>query len=920
MSNSAVSSLLRRPDRPGSPPSSPWAERFPWEDTTVVLGGTRHSYLAPQYPKIEDPKYYDQQPNRNRNHIPRGDKEIDYVLRGESVQGWHFSGLRTWKLAALNRHIVLSTKGDYMTVPKAQRRSLGEKVIQDLKDLKISFSRLNIDKTPLGRGSKRLRQKLGLRLRPQTPDTPAPPPQAPGTPAPPPQAPGTRSPLPQTPGVPAPFPQTPGAPAPFPQTPGVPAPLPQTPGAPAPLSRAPGAPALRSETPETPTRLSRALGGPAPRAQRLPTPLYEGPQFQTFEKERIQVDETKWYPFLRKDRWFDWVQFFPGIEPSNPDKIWSVDDAQIWGAISVSLELADRMLKALVKDQHIGGPKLEEKVFDFRNRVTRATKAKRNATQKRDAAETELRLTGLLSRSVWGFGILGSIHGYTDPWVKTGSGGRAYSSLINLNIGKLEAILNPDLTLSERCMAQVDLTITILHELMHAIWQSRVVEVGYQGNLWKNPGQPQGPVWPNEPYLDAEGFNECGFYMENLFFGGVADLIPLSTVAKFGRPVPTLMFSFNGWPEALRGKSYTPADKNAGYLKDGAVVRSYPTSSSWPTKMLAEAFWEDQKYPNKSDNFFHRSTLFISTTRLSVSGDVVTYENWRRGIRVRKAKRPPEPPFDYPEDGVVVKDWNEQIDVWARIRAPWYEYEFAEWSLSPWGERVMRELVDEFEHHFAQKDHFACAGISDSFLTWVDWKGGHREYLADMPDRNRASSDWAWHCIGLLMSASIPLRERKLARIGETGRKWTLQHAPSQEASAAGHHNTIYSRPLGGLGGDAKEETIPASEYWNTAYPNGSGRIEIENFTQMDYLQSIVETQSLITGRQGLVYADIHTAIVQAHKDLLADRTNLEICYPGRGHTTRWASNWYFKMPEYSQRIIGWDPRTRRWENRDPTL
>ncbi|KAI0147509.1 hypothetical protein GGR57DRAFT_515757 [Xylariaceae sp. FL1272] len=71
---------------------------------------------------------------------------------------------------------------------------------------------------------------------------------------------------------------------------------------------------------------------------------------QVFEKiyelERIQVDETKWFPFFHKDRWYDCIQ------PSADGRYWSIDDSEIWEVLKVPLELANRIFSSLIEDQH----------------------------------------------------------------------------------------------------------------------------------------------------------------------------------------------------------------------------------------------------------------------------------------------------------------------------------------------------------------------------------------------------------------------------------------------------------------------------------------------------------------------------------------------------------------------------------------
>jgi hypothetical protein len=78
--------------------------------------------------------------------------------------------------------------------------------------------------------------------------------------------------------------------------------------------------------------------------------------FMVYQRERIKVDETRWLPFLRKDRWFDWIQVSPSsVKRSQPGRTWSVDDPNVWEILKVSIELANRMLEALIEDKHDGG-------------------------------------------------------------------------------------------------------------------------------------------------------------------------------------------------------------------------------------------------------------------------------------------------------------------------------------------------------------------------------------------------------------------------------------------------------------------------------------------------------------------------------------------------------------------------------------
>lgn len=67
-----------------------------------------------------------------------------------------------------------------------------------------------------------------------------------------------------------------------------------------------------------------------------------------YETERITVDENTWLPCFRKDRWFD----SNAVQPELGNRVWSVDVPEVWEALSLAIELANRIMLALFKDQH----------------------------------------------------------------------------------------------------------------------------------------------------------------------------------------------------------------------------------------------------------------------------------------------------------------------------------------------------------------------------------------------------------------------------------------------------------------------------------------------------------------------------------------------------------------------------------------
>ncbi|KAF2966108.1 hypothetical protein GQX73_g7465 [Xylaria multiplex] len=72
-----------------------------------------------------------------------------------------------------------------------------------------------------------------------------------------------------------------------------------------------------------------------------------------YELSRVKVDETRWFSFFRKDRWYDWIQTSPPARVGA--QLLSVDNPNIWKQLSVGIELADRALKALIEDKNEDG-------------------------------------------------------------------------------------------------------------------------------------------------------------------------------------------------------------------------------------------------------------------------------------------------------------------------------------------------------------------------------------------------------------------------------------------------------------------------------------------------------------------------------------------------------------------------------------
>ncbi|KAI0902924.1 hypothetical protein F4823DRAFT_569205 [Ustulina deusta] len=750
-------------------PSSPWADRFPIGDCTFISENTNHSLLAPECPRINDPKYYDQDPIFTNAH-PQSYEDIDKLLWSEKTQREKLFGLQTWQVAALHRYLRFSPDTGFLS---------GGHRPADARMTGLPFAHIST-------------------LRPSLP-----------------------------------------------------------------------LPGLRAWPADMGTNEER--------------------NFRVYQRERIKVDETPWFPFLRKDRWFDWTHVSPDFTQP-PGRTWSVDDPKVWEVLSIILELVNRILQALIRDKHegdywenyvdqLGSPPsanatvllsypTEQKISHNRGEpfcvwdfiVTKTSK------------EWSDRLITLLSSLVWTFQELGSVEAITYPLPEFDGRHWPYTAIILLNLRNFETMLKPNLALGELCTMQVNSAITVVHELMHAILQARYLNDDYVGNLldYKRTGNTAA----EEPFLDGEGIAEAGHYMEQLFFGGCEIRYPLSSSQNDNNTLP-LTSTFTEWPWAWSGQRTAPT---GAFLQDGHIGRAYHIPLTWISKMLSESFWQDPAFPNKSERFFHRNTIFM-----------IEYEITDRSAKKIKPKIQDlrSLPYSYPEDAKVREAWDERSELWENYRAPWYDRVNEEWEGSPWSSLFKRRTLYEFMDAFSKKDLLTCYKAGTTLA---------RQTRDSRPSRfiqHKHSSYWMWYVIGLLMLASIPIHHKNLERVPSSVH-WTTEVAPSREAAAAGHAHIVHVNPDNGI--MEGHVSISRRKFYNQIRYQGR---QITNYTQLDYLELIDDVIELITSLDAVVHVNFLDAINTAKQALLADRQDMVAKY-GVAHVSRWASDWFFNIPAYN--------------------
>jgi hypothetical protein len=94
-----------------------------------------------------------------------------------------------------------------------------------------------------------------------------------------------------------------------------------------------------------------------PTGKDLPT-WFKDPAWDRYYQDRVVPKEDEWFPFFARGRWFDLRTSacdsiknpFPEMR-NHPNDWWTVDNDVIWDQLSVSIEIANRILQQLIKEQ-----------------------------------------------------------------------------------------------------------------------------------------------------------------------------------------------------------------------------------------------------------------------------------------------------------------------------------------------------------------------------------------------------------------------------------------------------------------------------------------------------------------------------------------------------------------------------------------
>ncbi|RYC63119.1 hypothetical protein CHU98_g3075 [Xylaria longipes] len=615
-----------------------------------------------------------------------------------------------------------------------------------------------------------------------------------------------------------------------------------------------------------------------------------------YHSERIKVDEPKWFRFFRKSRWWD-------PEDGHDRALglrWSVDDPKVWAQLSVILELANRMLNALVDDEHPWLWTILYGRLDYWSnvradppydgaRVLLSRDADRLACQAlnkpsffdipQKLPEWRFRLETILAHAKWTLkdDPDSPVMGMTDP---------AKSGLISIDVVFLRLLCGNKITLSERCLITLLVVITVLHELMHHINFMRMTHDSADMNNHLDIKNDARPEW--EPFVDYDGEAEIGWAFEKAVFGGVIEDSP-------GPGLP-LSLKHMTWPGFrgnsklnLKHPSFSPTHR----------FKTWRIPSTWASTLLSSSFWDNTTIPRKSDNNYHIAPLFVSYTpneepAPGVWGVVHVDRNVTYANNLEKE---------------LIKEWDERMDLWVGFRRDWYDQALNQWWTTPWSDVAMRSALNPFARVFRDHDEIQCAVEANFLVNALPWDDA-AAFLQKLPPHDNKA--WVYSAIGLLMLAACPMRTAYLTK--KSSEYIFLKGGrirPSVMAQGVNPETQVIERRSIK---SQTDETVIAPPLVGNPFQNiGSGYAAM----QFDYLNMASNLVEYFGHARSTVCGPWLFEILRCGKLLQDERVRLRTQYPN-DHATRWADSWDFRVPEYVSPNVRGGPHADLWVQWDP--
>ncbi|KAI1132754.1 hypothetical protein F5Y10DRAFT_260910 [Nemania abortiva] len=618
---------------------------------------------------------------------------------------------------------------------------------------------------------------------------------------------------------------------------------------------------------------------------------------QIFLSERIQVDDSKWFDFLRSDRWYDKGLLNDEVDDEN----WSISNPDVWRHLSVTMELLDRMVKALIADRHqMMETVLYGVIFPWSHMPGKAGQPEPYKGCKYIVSRQWLQTNyfdqtgqpnnwdfiGEFTSDDWTARLeylmrdatLAFIERFFSENATWGVTFSQYDGMICLDVGGYRRLRSPDITLAERCLLHHTTALVLLHEIFHSITVARRQETGWPKDVMPINYLPDAKL-TSEPWrvcgkqiVEDDGVAEMGHAADKRIIGGSA---MMATVNTDGMPIGSIIYEHpKPWIQApeYRGVNVGNVIPDNAAFQAGRMFHIYQVPALYTSKLLSQEFWDDPATPRKSDNFFHNNRIINSDTLWE--GELA---GWDHKIAEISTNLPAQ--LD-PGEKEVMEVWEERRRDWEQRRAGWYDDAKIIWDMTPWSKIKARQTIIRFQKAFAQKDEIICRDLGMVLVYQMPWNSDRDHFIEFLPPYNQ-NHRWIFYCIGLLALASIPISDKEM----ETPREvMTYKFKPC--VWAPNLQDVELSARLA-----PNDIKVDKSAIFD---PLGRpGKDDIENFDHHDYLQLISSTIQAVESLGDGIPAPWLVEIAKALDSIRRQRLD-------RPQKNTWLDEWPFEIPEYN--------------------
>ncbi|KAK5633794.1 hypothetical protein RRF57_009508 [Xylaria bambusicola] len=624
---------------------------------------------------------------------------------------------------------------------------------------------------------------------------------------------------------------------------------------------------------------------------------------QAYRSQRIEVDPQTWLPFFAKDRWYD--LFLVGaadtIERENGStwtiRTWTVDDQRIWHEVQFCLELANRILTTLIRDNNTWlGTLLYGHVQRWYELYGDPAKAAEHAAKGEDriillTPSFERKECARLGKPFLGRGIepdaekrktliCDMLKGHAWSFVKSSATQRGDTSWLEpqnmsfgrINVAYLKHLCGEAISIAERCvlhlkMAQVQNTVD---EAMHAIYMHRVKT--YHGDMSSDiRGQDL-----NEPFINGESIAEIGRSWERAVLGGTPAEVPgLSNRLSLAE----LHVKF---PSRLGLSTSNRMIDNHPDLDFFAPLHAYyiPAAVFW--RIQSKSFWASR--PHGEFGFRYPQLIYTEWAQDRVSPELQ--------VKDTVTSRDPRMLDRFKE---VIRRWDEQESLWSSSR-PWLAPALSIWERTPWSYIVLRTELEKFVEEYKKKNEHDCASIANFFvnllprINFLKISATEQQLLMPNSSDDGEPSLWLWYCLGLLMTAALPLE--RADKLSSTISQCTV-YSPSTAANRAGWrvislYRTVQVTPM----------VYRRDSYWDRFK-------DVAKYTlagsRVDFVHQTARSIASLPFLKAVCALLTHILNVVANPSF--DQSS-------------WLPEFPFQFPDYDPDVFErWDPTTSGWMN-----